>query len=77
MSVEVQPTSKARRCYYNFLSFAAEGLECTNLTIHAVEVRGQKVIKQRQFSVSPALAKDLCARIGKMSLEDIKVYLVL
>ena len=49
-----------------FPSFAREGLGKTNLTSHVIDVGTAKPVKQRHYSVSPAVQADLDAEIDRM-----------
>ncbi|CAD7089964.1 unnamed protein product [Hermetia illucens] len=50
----------------SFPSFESEGLGRTSLTTHVIDVGGNKPIKQRHFSVSPAIEKLLYEEIDRM-----------
>lgn len=54
------------RAIQSFPSYSSEGLGRTSLVIHVIDTSNAKPIKQRHFSVSPAVGKLLYAEINRM-----------
>lgn len=58
--------SKQKLVINCFPSFSQEGLGKTNLITHSIDVGNAKPIKQRHFSVYPAVEQEMYAEIDRM-----------